>query len=155
MNKIEMQQRLNTIQKEAEQIKKALEKSYPSIQEAKPGDLLEDGTVVIAKYNNAALIAAPQSTEVRCQWSEEFNPVFESLKDHGLNPSQWFVPSKNQLFLAYKNANQHFSSSGHWSSDESWSTTGYAWYFFFAIGFHYPSSKEVPFCVRAFRLVEL
>jgi hypothetical protein len=148
-----MQQRLETIQQEAEEIKKALAKSYPSIQDANPGEMLEDGTVVIEKYGNAALIAAPQSTEVRCQWSEEFNPVFESLKDHGLNPSQWFIPSVEQLKLAYKNGKQHFSGWWNWSSTET-SSTG-ACFVDFGNGVQSRDSKMFTGCVRAFRLVEL
>jgi hypothetical protein len=153
MNKIEMQQRLNTIQQEAEQIKKALAKSYPTIQDANPGDLLEDGTVVIEKYGNAALIAAPKATEVRCQWTEEFNPVFESLKDHGLNPSQWFIPSVEQLKLAYKNANQQFDTWWYWSSDEASYT--FACFVNFNNGRQGSSGKANTLSVRAFRLLEL
>jgi hypothetical protein len=154
MNHAEMQQRLETIQQEAEQIKKALAKSYPSIQEAKPGDLLEDGTVVIEKYGNAALIAAPSITECRCTWSKEFSDVFEALKSQGFNPSQWFIPSQEQLKLAYKNAKPYFSSThywSYWSSTEASSTD--ACHVHFLNGDQFTCSKTFTSCVRAFRLV--
>jgi hypothetical protein len=153
MNRAEMQQRLNTIQQEAEEIKKALAKSYPSIQDANPGDELEDGTVVIEKYGNAALIAAPKKTQVRCHWSEEFSDVFESLKEHGLNPSQWFIPSQKQLKLAYTTAQQHFSSDFYWSSAEASSI--FACSVCFRTGVRCSIGKTGTICVRAFRLVEL
>jgi hypothetical protein len=151
MNHAEMQQRLDTIQQEAEQIKKALAKSYPSIQEAKPGDLLEDGTVVIEKYNGAALIAAPSNTECRCTWSKDFSDVFEALKSQGFNPSDWFIPSQKQLALAYKNAKQYFSSKYYWSSTEASSTT--ACIVGFRFGTQLTVSKTNTLCVRAFRFV--
>jgi hypothetical protein len=154
MNHAEMQQRLETIQQEAEQIKKALAKSYPSIQEAKPGDLLEDGTVVIEKYNGAALIAAPSITEYMCTWSKEFSDVFEALKSQGFNPSQWFIPSRKQLKLAYKNAKQHFSSVSYWSSTEASSASAYVVYFN-NDGLQNTLSKTFKSYVRAFRLVEI
>jgi hypothetical protein len=148
-----MQQRLETIQQEAEAIKQQLKKSFPSIQEANPGDKLEDGTVVIAKYSNAVLIAAPKETEVDCEWSKEFSDVFESLKEHGLNPSQWFIPSQEQLKLAHNNAKQHFSSEFYWSSTEASST--FACSVFFSNGNQGTYSKVSTYCVRAFRFVEL
>jgi hypothetical protein len=153
MNNIELQQRLETIQQEAEQIKKALAKSYPTLQDANPGDLLEDGCVVIEKYSNAVLIAAPSNTECRCTWSKDFSDVFESLKEHNFNPSQWFIPSAKQVILAYKNAKQHFSSTNYWSSTEA-SSTG-ACGVNFVNGIQNAGSKTSTCCVRAFRLVEI
>jgi small nuclear ribonucleoprotein (snRNP)-like protein len=146
-----LQQRLETIQREAELIKQQLEKSYPTIQDANPGDLLEDGTVVIEKYGNAVLIAAPQSTEVSCQWTPEFQPVFDKLKEHNFNPSQWFVPSQKQLLLAYNNAKQYFSTSLYWSSTEA-SSSG-ACRVNFKNGRQFAGSKSFSRSVRAFRFV--
>jgi hypothetical protein len=146
-----LEQRLETIQREAELIKQQLAKSYPTLQDANPGDELEDGTVVIEKYGNAALIAAPKDTEVRCKWTPEFTPVFDKLKKKGFNPSQWFIPSQKQLKLAYTNAEQHFSSAYYWSSTEASSTT--ACLVNFNFGTQGTSSKACTLCVRAFRFV--
>jgi hypothetical protein len=148
-----MQQRLDTIQREAEEIKQQLKKSFPTLQDANPGDLLEDGTVVIQKYENAALIAAPKETEVCYPWSEEFTPVFNKLQEHNFNPSQWFIPSAKQVQLAYKNAEQHFSGWWYWSSTEASSTNACS--VGFNIGLQLTFSKANTYCVRAFRLVEL
>jgi hypothetical protein len=150
MNRSEMQQRLETIQKEAEQIKQALTKTFPTIQEAIPGDVLEDGCIVIQKFDGAALIAAPGLIECRFVWGQ-FEPVFNNLAKQGFTPSQWFIPSIEQLKIAYKVAKQHFSATNYWSSTEASSLT--------ACGVGFPNgiqlavSKLNSFCVRAFRLV--
>jgi hypothetical protein len=150
---VDLRQQLETIQQEAEVIKQALTKSHPTIQDANPGDELEDGCIVIEKYSNAVLIAAPKETEVFCTWTPEFQPVFDKLTIHNFKPSQWFIPSQKQLKLAHKNAKQHFSSSCYWSSTEA-SSTG-ACYMSFSSGFQGPFSMTTTLGVRAFMLVEL
>ncbi len=150
MNTTEMQQRLEAIQKEAEQIKQALAKTFPTIQDAKPGDVLEDGCIVIQKFDGAALIAASCLTECRCVWGQ-FESAFTELAKQGFTPSQWFIPSIEQLKIAYKVAKQHFSATFYWSSTEASSTT--ACNVFFTNGSHYTYSKSFSNCVRAFRLV--
>jgi hypothetical protein len=150
MNRSEMQQRLEAIQKEAEQIKQALAKTFPTIQDAKPGDVLADGCIVIQKFDGAALIAAPVLTECRCVWGQ-FEYVFNNLAKQGFTPSQWFIPSVEQLKIAYKVAKQHFSAAVYWSSTEASSTTACSVNFF--TGTQGTRSKTLSYCVRAFRLV--
>src|SRR6056300_1775709 len=89
-----------------------------TIETAVPGDVLEDGSIVLKKENGLALLVAPESTEVECEWSKEFPEVFQKLKEQGFNPSQWFIPTKEQLNLAYENIKQHFAVAGYWSSTE-------------------------------------
>jgi hypothetical protein len=153
MNRSELQQQLAAIEQDAEVIKQQLNKSFPTLQDANPGDKLEDGTVVIAKYNGAVLIAAPIETEVQCEWTPEFQPVFDNLKEHGFNSSDWFIPSEKQLKLAYKNAKQQFSSANYWSSTEETST--FACLVAFLNGRPFVGGMEGMCSVRAFRLVEL
>jgi hypothetical protein len=153
MNKAELQQQLAAIEQDAEVIKQQLKMTFPSLQEANPGEMLEDGCVVIKKYDNAVLIAAPKETEIYCTWSKEFSDVFDTLKAHGFIPSDWFIPSAKQLKLAFTNAKQHFLGADYWSSTVANSTN--ASYVYFYGGFEYISSKVFSNCVRAFRLVEL
>lgn len=124
-----------------------------TIETASVGDTLEDGSIVIKKENGLALLAAPKSTEVCCAWSKEFPEVFKKLKEEGFNPSQWFIPTAEQLKLAYAKVRNNFSASCYWSSTESTATdaclvsykiTGIA-----LEGFH----KTLTSCVRAFRCV--
>jgi len=122
-----------------------------TLETAVPGDVLEDGSIVVHKTDNMALLAAPVTTDVLCKWSKEFSGVFEALKDQGFNPSQWFIPTKEQLQLAYKNCKQYFTTSGYWSSTEVSSTNACSLLFFY--GNISSDSKSYSNYVRAFRCV--
>jgi hypothetical protein len=69
------------------------EQKAPTIQEAKVGDTLEDGSILLKKGNGFALVVAPKSTEVQCPWTKQFSEVFDKLNSEGFIPSQWFVPT--------------------------------------------------------------
>jgi hypothetical protein len=132
---------------------------FPTLENAKLGDKLADGCVVIERYpktifyNERLLIAAPKETEVQCEWTPEFKPVFDNLKEHGFNPSDWFIPSVGQLTLAYNNANENFSGPWYWSSEEE--SSNYAFCVSFGNGNAFIPHKMQSGCVRAFRFIEL
>jgi hypothetical protein len=136
-----------------------LKTTFPTLEEAQPGDKLADSCIVIERYpktifyNERLLIAAPEKTEVECQWTPEFKPVFDSLKENGFNPSDWFIPSVEQLKLAYKNAKQHLLSASYWSSTEASSISAWGMCFFDCS--QYTDSKAFEYLVRAFRFIEL
>jgi hypothetical protein len=90
----------------------------PNIQDAEVGDTLGDGSIVLKKGNGLALVVAPKSTEVSCQWSKEFSEVFDRLAELGFIPSQWFVPTVEQLMLAYGVIPGEFNGVWYWSSSE-------------------------------------
>ena len=150
------QQLQTEIQKTQEQLKKLQEQLEAAksitIETAPVGTTLPDGTVVIARYEDSVLLAAPSTTEVYCEWTPEFQPVFDSLKKHGFIPAQWYVPSKEELKLAYKNCSEQFSSR-YWSSTEYSSTDAYNVYF--NNGYASNNNKTYINCVRAFRRVYL
>ena len=120
-----------------------------TIETAVPGDVLEDGSVVLKKSNGLALLVAPASTEVECQWSEQFPEVFDKLKEQGFNPSQWFVPTQEQLKLAHNLISSHFDETSYWSSTES--NTARALVVNYGIGNVGYLLKAVSCRVRAFR----
>ena len=122
-----------------------------TIETASVGDTLEDGSIVVKKSNGLALLVAPKSTQVEAKWSKEFPEVFRVLKEQGFNPSQWFIPTKEQLKLAYETIANEFSSTRYWSSTEVNATS--ACYVFFYIGNSFSGNKSNVFCVRAFRCV--
>ena len=123
-----------------------------TIETAGVGDTLEDGSIVLKKENGLALLVAPKSTEVEAEWSKEFSEVFEKLKEEGFNPSQWFVPTLEQLKLAYENIHNEFSSTFYWSSTEL--NAGDACHVYFNDeGLPYSFNKTFSLCVRAFRCV--
>jgi len=154
MNSKQLQQEIEATKAQLQRLQEQLETSKSvTIETAQPGDTLPDGCVVIARYDDSILIAAPANTEVRCKWTPEFSEVFESLKSQGFSPSQWYVPSLKELLLAYRNCKQQFSSTYRWSSTGHSSTNAYNVNFF--NGYTGFSNKALTLCVRAFRRVVL
>jgi hypothetical protein len=122
-----------------------------TIETASIGDTLEDGCVVLQKENGLALLVAPNSTEVYAKWSKEFSKVFEALKEQGFNPSQWFIPTEEQLKLAYRNIPNELYSTYYWSSTEN--DASHACGVTFPNGIAFSDPKALTLCVRAFRCV--
>jgi hypothetical protein len=140
-------------------LKNLLKTTFPTLEEAQPGDKLADGCVVIERYtktilhNERLLIAAPKETQVCCAWGNEFTQVRVKLKKHGLNPPDWFLPSFDQLKLALKNAKHHFRFYWYWSSTEVDSFNAY--FVSFCGGSHTSLNKMENGGVSAFRFIEL
>ena len=153
--KTQLQNKIQELEAELQQFKEQLNnyKEHPTIEEANVGDILEDGSIVVKKENGLALLMAPQSTEVYCAWSKDFYEVFEKLKEQGFNPSQWFIPTAEQLKLAYTNENvrKNFSATIYWSSTEVSSIS--ACDQFFGGGIIRSGVKVFSRRVRAFRCV--
>ena len=156
MNKLQQE-----IQKTGEQLKKLQEQLEATktitIETAQPGDTLPDGCVVIERYEDSVLLAAPYITQIRCQWTPEFPEVFKKLKVHGFIPAQWHVPSLKELHLANrslgKNGEKLFSPVRFWSSTEFSSTHAFNVDFNFIIA---TCPVKTDTCwVRAFRHVYL
>lgn len=118
--KTQLQVKIQELEKELQEFKSQLNnyKEAPTLREATVGDILEDGSVVLDKTNGIAILVAPKETEIRCQWSNQFAEVFEALESRGLIPSQWFVPDKELLSLAYEVIPQHFNKELYRSSTE-------------------------------------
>jgi hypothetical protein len=122
-----------------------------TLQTYNPGQILDDPRTIF--YNERLLVVAPQVTEVNCRWTPEFKRVFDSLKEHGFNPTDWFIPTIDQLIKAYESTPESFNCCCFWSSDED--GREYARSFYFADGNTYTDRKNVFFSVRAFRKIEL
>jgi hypothetical protein len=143
-------QLLQSIKDTEEQLAKLKEqlKEAPTIKDAEVGDTLEDGSIVIKKENGLALLIAPKSTEAKCKWSKEFSEVFDQLASQGFNKSQWFVPTVDQLKLAFKVIPDEFNNE-YWSSCDKNAFRALCVF----IGNQYNVVKENTFRVRAFRCV--
>ena len=152
LTKNQLQTKIEQLESELQSFKVQLNnyKETPTLQEANVGDTLGDGSIVLKKENGLALLVAPKNTEVEAEWSKEFPEVFEKLKSNGFNPSQWFVPSIEQLKLAYRNVPNDFSSTGYWSSTEG---TAFAYGVPVNFGVAYYAPKSNTYCVRAFRCI--
>ena len=151
MNSQQLQAEIQKTQEQLKKLQEKLESSKVTIENAQPGDIFSDGCVVVERYKDSILIAAPKETEVRCEWTPDFPDVFTSLKDHGFIPCQWYIPPKEELQLAYKNCRQRFSTTRYWSSTED--TSSFAWGVDFSFGNCFYCNKAYVRCVRAFRRV--
>jgi hypothetical protein len=119
MNKSDIATKIKETEEKLAALRLELEKpEYPTLEDSKSGDMLYNSCIVVHKMEDIrmALIAAPESTEIQCQWSKEFSDVFAKLKHPGIIRSQWFIPSVEQLQLAYKNCAEHFPAQCYWSS---------------------------------------
>ena len=152
-SKTELKSKIQELEKELKTFKEQLNNyKEVTLETAVPGDTLEDGSIVLKKENGLALLVAPESTEVSCEWSKEFPEVFDKLKENGFNPSQWFIPTQEQLTLAYNSISNHLSDTFYWSSTEIDSKTAYTVpYNNSNNAFFY--SKTFRYYVRAFRCV--
>jgi hypothetical protein len=150
--KTQLQSKIQELEAELQEFKQQLG-SYKeiTIENASVGDTLEDGSIVLQKFNGLALLVAPKSTEVVCTWSKEFPEVFQQLKEKGFNPSQWFIPTQEQLQLACHTIPDEFSAACYWSSTEFNAT--YACFQCFSDGFVDSLNKAYSYRVRAFRCV--
>jgi hypothetical protein len=152
-SKNQLQSKIQELEAELQEFKQQLDTyKETTIENASVGDVLEDGSIVLQNSNGLALLVSPASTEVKCEWTPEFPEVFQKLQEQGFIPSHWFVPTKEQLFLAYKTIPEHFSSTYYWSSTENNATA--ACYVNFTNGIATSNGlKNTTCCVRAFRCV--
>ena len=150
--KTQLQKKVQELETELQEFKSQLS-SYQeiTIETASVGDVLEDGSIVLKKENGLALLVAPKSTEVKCPWSKGFPEVFQKLREQDFNPSRWFVPTKEQLQLAYQNIPDGWTFKYYWSSTED--DVCHAWAMGFFSGIPYTMNKIGSGCVRAFRCV--
>jgi hypothetical protein len=152
LTKTQLQQEVQNLEAKLQEFREQLNQCNPvKIETAGVGDTLEDGSIVLKKENGLALLVAPQSTQVEATWSKGFTEVFEKLNSQGFNPSQWFIPTKEQLKLAYSNIPNEFSSSSYWSSTKGNATLACG--VNFSYGGSYYINKTNVLCVRAFRCV--
>jgi len=152
LTKNQLQQEVQNLEAKLQEFREQLN-TYKAvtIETAGVGDTLEDGSIVLKKENGLALLVAPASTEVEAPWSKEFPLVFQKLKEEGFNPSQWFVPTKEQLQLAYRNIPNEFSSAYYWSSTDT--NSSILCCLSFPNGTVNIYTKTYALCVRAFRCV--
>ena len=152
LTKTQLQKEVQNLETKLQEFREQLNQCKEvTIEDASVGDTLEDGSIVVKKSNGLALLVSPQSTQVEAKWSKEFSEVFEALKSRGFNPSQWFIPTQEQLILAYRNVPNEFSSARYWSSTEINAT--FACGVDFTLGYSFNFSKTIVHCVRAFRCV--
>lgn len=90
---------ITAAEKHLQNLRERLEKSkYPSPEEAKPGDVLEDGSIVGYRWEDTSnsiggiMVVAPP--DMRFNVTTFYNDTLRNCLRQG-----WFVPSPNQLLL--------------------------------------------------------
>lgn len=165
--KKELQDKIEELESRLTEFKHQLAnfKGHPKLSEAKVGDTLEDGCVVIYNSEQVAILMAPKDTECSSHWCVGVTfPIYDALRDRGLYPNQWFLPTVKQLRHAMWCAPGEFSlGERYWSSERCNSenkgvfrTPGEPLAIEFAgKGGHFPItvSEKVGLKVRAFRCV--
>ncbi len=151
--KLQLLQSIKDTEEQLARLKEQLKsKKAPTIKDAEVGDTLEDGSIVLKKENGLALLVAPKSTEVKCKWTSHFREVYVKLASQGFIPMQWFVPTVEQLKLAYTVIPDEFNKEWYWSSSERDSLS-------LAVIFNFDNDiqcnilKPCTYPVRAFRCV--
>jgi hypothetical protein len=92
-------------------------RNYKKVSDACVGDVLEDGSIVLVKGDNHAIVV--------CSKEREFESDWLGLMHHGLATcttnhfdSEWFIPSKDLLLLAHNQISMFFDNCSYWSSSE-------------------------------------
>lgn len=118
--KKQLQDRVTDLESQLLKAKQGLAnfRDFPKIDEAKVGDELEDGSIVVYNYSGVAIVIAPKATERRSKWSHNMPlDLRNSLECKGFQPNQWFLPDVKQLNYAMMTVPDQFEKTPYWSSD--------------------------------------
>jgi len=93
-------QKIQETERQLETLRQDL-RNYKKVSDTRVGDELEDGSIVLVKGDNHAIVVCPIEKEFESNWLD--------LMHHGLATSivnhfdsEWFIPSKDLLLLAHK-----------------------------------------------------
>jgi hypothetical protein len=94
-------------------------RNYKKVSDACVGDVLEDGSIVLVKGDNHAIVVCSKEKEFESDWGTIMSRVWDENEwDRKFDP-EWFIPSKDLLLLAHKQIPQFFGGNHrYWSSSE-------------------------------------
>ena len=129
MNRSEISTEIEKVEQQLSELREKLKKSEPKTpREAKIGDKLADGSIVVETYPNAILVVAPKetervinSTDVRSDFSLYFDWAFGKIshsKSHG-----WFAPSFEILERSMRNVPDAFNENEYYISTTKFTPT--------------------------------
>lgn len=117
MDRSSLNQQIQETERQLEILKLKL-LNYKIIEGAGVGDEIEDGSIVLVKGENHAIVVCPKEKEFQSNW-DDIKYRFGQIKyDGGQFDPEWFIPSKDLLMLAHKQIPQFFSEYRYWSSSE-------------------------------------
>jgi hypothetical protein len=89
-------------------------RNYEKVSDTRVGDVLEDGSIVLVKGDNHAIVVCPKEREFESSWTHIMCRAWIGNFD-----PEWFIPSKDLLLLAHKQIPQFFGGNhSYWSSSE-------------------------------------
>jgi hypothetical protein len=89
-------------------------RNYKKVSDTRVGDELEDGSIVLVKGDNHAIVVCPKEREFVAGWSDVMSRAWIGNFD-----PEWFIPSKDLLLLAHKQIPLFFGGNHrYWSSSE-------------------------------------
>jgi hypothetical protein len=121
--------------------------SLIEIKNSSVSTLLSDNSVLVFKNDRIAVIAAPETTEIKGTWDEK-DMVFDLL-----DGNEWYIPSIGHLYVAYLNSRNFFYPGDYWSIFSSHNMN--ACYLNLSNGIQEIGHKAVSRQIRAFRTVTL
>jgi hypothetical protein len=138
MNKEQIVEKIKETEEQLAKLRVELEKpEYPTLTDAKPGDKLKDGCIVVHKFEETkmALIAAPKNTIITSPWKRDFHQDLVILRKQFPDTwrHRWFIPNASDLEIAYKNCPDRFYGWSYWTSERRLSENMF-YYFDFSAG---------------------
>ena len=112
MDRSSLNQQIQETERQLETLKRKL-LNYKIIEGAGVGDEIEDGSIVLVKGENHAIVVCPKGREFQSNWDD----MKDSMRIRQFDP-EWFIPSKDLMMLAHKQIPQFFSEYRYWSSSE-------------------------------------
>ena len=111
MDRSSLNQQIQETERQLEILKQRL-LNYKIIEGAGVGDEIEDGSIVLVKGENHAIVVCPKEREFQSNWDGMKCRAGRTFDPEG------FIPSKDLLMLAHKRIPQFFGKHRYWSSSE-------------------------------------
>jgi hypothetical protein len=128
------------------------QRNYKKVSDTRVGDVLEDGSIVLVKGDNHAIVVCSKEREFESDWGTIMSRGWDENEwDRKFDP-EWFIPSKDLLLLAHKQIPLFFGGNHrYWSSSEFNFLDAHA----VNVGQNYEDvvPKLFKFSVRPFRVV--
>ena len=112
MDRSSLNQQIQETERQLEILKRKL-LNYKIVEGAGVGDEIEDGSIVLVKGDNHAIVVCPKKREFQSNWDD----MKDSMRIKQFDP-EWFIPSKDLLMLAHKRIPQFSGNHRYWSSSE-------------------------------------
>jgi hypothetical protein len=109
MDKKEISAEIERVEKQLLELREKLNQpEHKKPSEAKIGDSLEDGSIVVETYKNAVLVMAPKEADFSGRYEDGWESAFVKLDSLGFTLTDWFAPTAKIMSLAVKNLPQAF-----------------------------------------------